>query len=303
MTVGLIFIAALVAAAPGSVTASSTLEPAVIPYHRQATFTIEVDAPPEANVDIPDMTGRLGGLDVYGEADYTSETSRDGQRHYTVRYTIDAIRAGDYPIQPVTIRWGEDQELTIPSPVLRVRDLTPEEEAAAETFTPNDGPAGPDETVSQWMYWVGLAAILAVCAAIWAYMVVRRRQQKAAPPTPPWELAFDRLRVLDERHLPKAGKFDTYYVELSHILRQYIEDHLGLHAPERTTQEFLGEASKSGQLSQDHESFLARFLRHSDRVKFARYQPTVSEMERSFADVLQFIDETIPRSEKEEVAA
>ena len=43
----------------------------------------------------------------------------------------DPVLIGDYVIQPVIVTWGEESRVEIPSPVLRVRDLTEEEEAEA----------------------------------------------------------------------------------------------------------------------------------------------------------------------------
>jgi hypothetical protein len=118
-----------------------------------------------------------------------------------------------------------------------------------------------------------------------------------------WDLAYTRLRELDSRRWPEQGKFQPYYVELSSILRHYIEDRFMVHAPEMTTPEFLAEASKSGVLSPDHQELLAHFLRHCDRVKFAQFRPTEGDMERSFAEVLRFVDETAPQPAKGEEAA
>ena len=104
---------------------------------------------------------------------------------------------------------------------------------------------------------------------------------------------------LDERHLPKAGRYEPYYVDLSAILRYYIEDRFHLHAPEQTTPEFLAELSGSGYLDEGHERFLGAFLRHCDLVKFAQYVPTVNDMELRFTEVLRFVDDTVPSREEE----
>jgi hypothetical protein len=87
-------------------------------------------------------------------------------------------------------------------------------------------------------------------------------------------------------------------VDLSGIVRYYIEDRFHVHAPEQTTPEFLAEISSVGLLDDSHERLVAEILRHSDQVKFARYLPTLHEMEKSFAQVLQFVDETVPKVEE-----
>jgi hypothetical protein len=111
-------------------------------------------------------------------------------------------------------------------------------------------------------------------------------------------VAYDRLRALDEKRLPEAGQYGLFYIQLSTILRAYVEDRFHLHAPEQTTEEFLEEAARSGAVNDAHQKLLAEFLRHSDRVKFARLEPTVHDMEVSMTHVLRFIDETVPREEE-----
>ena len=280
------------------------LEPPVIPYHRQATYTIIAEGPADAGIKLPDMVDKFGGLAVYGSPEFSAENLEDGRVHVRETYVLDAIHPGDYVIAPVTVTHGDGKTLVTASPALRVRELTPEELAEAEQF--NDSIAYPSTeppVANQWQWWAGAAAIV-VLAAIAVYYWRRRKPVEAAmAPRQPWELAYDRLRTLDQRQYPHQGKYGAYYVDLSAILRYYIEDRFHVHAPEQTTPEFLSEISGSGILSPEHERLVAGFLRHCDRVKFAQYRPSIEEMERSFTQVLQFVDETVPRAEAPEEAA
>jgi hypothetical protein len=155
-----------------------------------------------------------------------------------------------------------------------------------------------------WQWAVGAAAIAAVAALV-AWLVVRRR--RALPPPPPepaWIVAERRLKELSSRGLPQAGKHEAYYVDLTAILRYYIEDRFHIRAPEQTTPEFLESASNSKRLTEEQQRVLSQLLRHGDRVKFAQYEPSVSEMDESFAVVMQFVRETVPLAESAaEVAA
>ena len=283
-----------------------TLEPPVIPYHRQARLTVAVEAPAGLDVELPDAGKIAGGLTLVGPLSAPEEQAlRDGRRRIATSYTLDAVWVGDYPMQPVTVSFGEGGSATVPGPVLRVRELTEEETEAAMQFAPNAGPMDPRlDVLRAWWFWaiVGVAGTV-LCVVSVLYARKRMRTSAIAPPLPPWEVAYERLRVLDEKRLPESGGIEDYYVELSAILRHYIEDRFHLHAPEETTPEFLAEAARSGALSQIHQDLLAKFLRHSDRVKFARYQPTLTEMESSMAQVLRFVDETIPAPEEERGAA
>jgi hypothetical protein len=136
---------------------------------------------------------------------------------------------------------------------------------------------------------------------IFIVLMLRGRQAALAPELvkTPWQVAKERLALLEARHLPQQGKFDAYYVDLSAILRYYIEGRFQLHAPERTTPEFLAETVGQSYFSPEQEVFLSRFLRLCDRVKFARFRPDLEEMARSFDEVALFIEDTIPRAAPE----
>ena len=107
------------------------------------------------------------------------------------------------------------------------------------------------------------------------------------------------MEALSQRNLPKQGYYGSYYVDLSAILRYYIEGRFHLRAPERTTQEFLSEMMEGELFDESQQTFLQSFLRLCDRVKFAKYQPGMIEMEESFVQVRKFIEETIPKPEPE----
>jgi len=284
-----------------------TLEPPVVPFHQQARYSVVAEVSGDTEVQMPDMVDKFGGLSVYGVPERSEEAMRGGRRRIVLTYTLDPVFAGLYAIAPAVVRWGDGEEVVVPSPGLRVRDLTEEERAAAEYFAPNAGPIYIGVPLwRSWKVWAAVGVILAAGAGVALYRAFRGGKQTVqAPPPVPWEVAYQRLRELDQRQLPKTGKYEPYYVDLSAILRYYIEDRFHLHAPERTTPEFLAEAAGSGELSEAHQALVAGFLRHCDRVKFAQYRPGIEEMERSFADVLRFVDETVPAppSQEEEGAA
>jgi len=282
-----------------------TVDSPVIPFHRQTRFTITVEAPEDAEIDLPQMADKFGGLNVYGQPDFTTESFSDGRKRITETYTLDPIFAGVYPVEPVTVTVNGEDPITVPSPAIRVRELTEDEEKAAQHFVENAGPVDiPQPVLERWEIWAGVvvAAVLALVALIY-FIRHRKFVERMTPPPPSWEVAYARLRELDARNWPGQGKIQPYYVELSSILRHYIEDRFTLHAPEMTTPEFLAEASTSGALSVDHQELLAHFLRHCDRVKFAQFRPTTGDMERSFAEVLRFVDETVPKPDAPEEAA
>lgn len=296
-----VLVTALGAAADGGVSLAVSLEPPVIPYHRQATLRIVAEAPEDAAVAFPSVEDIAPGLaladSVVGPI---SESLPGGRKRVTLTCRLDALWQGDYTLRPVTASFGAYGERTVPAPVLSVRDLTEAERAAVAQFAPNAEPLGPPwNPWRAWWVWAlaGLGLALALFGGVFAYRRWRYRP-RVRPPKPPWEVAYDRLRALDEKRLPEAGQYGLFYIQLSAILRAYVEDRFHLHAPEQTTEEFLEEAARSGAVNDAHQQLLAEFLRHCDRVKFARLEPTVHDMEVSMTHVLRFIDETVPHEDE-----
>ena len=281
------------------------VEPPEAPFHKQVTVTVEVVADPELDITIPPFDpGGLSGLNIYGAPEHVDELVDEERRRVAVIYALDAIHPGNYPIESAIVKVGEDN-FRIPVPAIRIRELTPEEEAEILTMAPNAEPGEvPARSKVPWVV-SGLALVFAGAAAAYWFLRARPVRDTAPPPRPPWEVAYDRLRMLDAAALPAAGKFGRYYVELSYIIRRYVEDRYQLHAPERTTPEFLAEATTSGLLTTEQQDQLAALLKLCDRVKFARYPSSVEEAEQSMAEILQFIDDSIPKEtvESEEEAA
>ena len=135
-----------------------------------------------------------------------------------------------------------------------------------------------------WLAWVGLLLVLVLAFVRW-----RKRRKPATVTTPviqpsPFELALAALQRLRQDSPP----VEQFYTRLSDIVRRYIEGQFGLRAPERTTEEFLAEATLPAQ----HMTLLSSFLQESDLVKFARLRPGKDDMDRVFSAAEKFVRES-----------
>jgi hypothetical protein len=104
--------------------------------------------------------------------------------------------------------------------------------------------------------------------------------------------ATQRLQRLRERRPKSAAEIDSYYVEASAILREYIGERFALRAPEMTTEEFLNAPQTARALHASHRDLLSEFLTHCDMVKFACHMPTASDRERLLEAATIFLEET-----------
>jgi hypothetical protein len=145
-------------------------------------------------------------------------------------------------------------------------------------------PLGPNLL---WL-WITLAA-LAVAALAWWYS--KRKQTPAVNPAlliPPHRRAKERLRAAHDL-ISDPYAFCSL---VSDVIRLYLEERFNLHAPDRTTEEFLAELREGSQLSEDHKAVLENFLIKCDLVKFARVEPSEPELRDLLESAERLVDET-----------
>ena len=134
----------------------------------------------------------------------------------------------------------------------------------------------------------GAALLLLVPLVLYLIFRVGRRTLRRSA----YEIALGRLRALERVARGTPEEIDRFYVELSGIVRRYLEDRFEIRAPESTTEEFLDRASRSHALSREHQDLLVDFLRQADLVKFAGTIPGDREIDASLANAARFLEET-----------
>ncbi|WP_315818311.1 hypothetical protein [Paraflavitalea speifideaquila] len=90
------------------------------------------------------------------------------------------------------------------------------------------------------------------------------------------------LATLKEKDLPNKGEVKAYYTNLNDILRIYVQRKLNIASREKTNEELIIALQKQ-QMQEEYFRELSDALRMADFVKFARYEPGVSDNEKNFA--------------------
>jgi hypothetical protein len=145
-------------------------------------------------------------------------------------------------------------------------------------------PLGADLT----LLWV-LLGVVAIGLFVW-WWLKRKKPEQIDPALliPPHRRAKERLRAATEL-LSDPYAFCSL---VSDVIRVYLEERFNLHAPDRTTEEFLEELRAGSQLNEDHKALLENFLTKCDLVKFARVEPSEPELRDLLDAALRLIDET-----------
>lgn len=146
-----------------------------------------------------------------------------------------------------------------------------------------------------WWWLVILSAVILGAAGL-AYFLWRRRAvasgQVPLQQHAPWEIALERMAILEAKQYPAKGQFKPYYIELADIIRHYLEGRFRIKAPEMTTEEFLSYLRLSAALKDEHKQALRDFLNGCDMVKFAKHEPSVQDAAANFQLAKRLIEET-----------
>ncbi len=210
------------------------------------------------------------------------------------KFLLDPIKAGKYLIPPAVVKEEEGKEWKTSSFILDVRDPTEKEKEEIQNIA---GIIEPEVRRSYTNFIIASIVVAAVFVSIVGLFYLLKKyfvkgKTIVEKVELPWEKAFRRLRELKSKDLPSQGLYEPYYVQLTWILRYYIEDRFDIHAPEQTTQEFVDTTMKKKILTDEQQKLLYSFLSHCDKVKFAQFVPTIEQMDAGYNLVCNFVEET-----------
>lgn len=147
---------------------------------------------------------------------------------------------------------------------------------------------GPKDDRPEWI----LPAVIAGAglAALAGYGVWRRRRVRPVPGPSPLELAERRLEQI--RRLMTPVDSYRFAVEISAVVREYIEHRFAVGATQLTTEEFLRKMLESSDAAlARHRLLLSDFLHQCDIVKFADVRLTLDAMGSLHRSALLFVRE------------
>lgn len=284
----------------GPITATVSLSPPAPRLGDALRLSLVVEAAAGVAVDMPAFGDALGRFAISDYAPREEATEAGGMR-FTQAYTLQAPMSGRQRIPQLRIEFVDERDPD--ASARRARELLTEELSFEVASVLPEGEIGAELRPARaalpalegpWLqrHWPWLAAAVAAIAAGAGAIVFWLRRTAARARETAYDRAAARLDRLRRQGLPDAAGLDAWYVELSDIVRRYIEARFGLKAPERTTEEFLAEAGRSAALSPPHKELLSAFLERCDRVKFARYSPGAGESEEALDLARRFLDET-----------
>lgn len=205
-----------------------------------------------------------------------------------LRLPVASWRAGELVFEGLSFVDG-DVVTALDSATVLVAEQSPKGTVArvSELLQPLALPLPPADLT------VFAAVLLAALILLWIWVVRSSRIVITPVYVPPVDhvalQALDRLRL----KLPRTSEeVLVFIVAVSDVLRSYIEGRFSVHAPARTTEEFLLEASAADEGLAQRAEGLESFLTQCDLVKYARHRPGPEEAKAMLDGAGQFVEET-----------
>jgi len=265
---------------------------------------LDVEAPSGVDVDAPFQEAgdqRLGRFKVVGFV-RDSHRQPNGSLHQEQTYTLEAPSSGKHRVPPLRLEMVDSRPDSGNAGTAKQEILTEEvpldvAPVAAATIGKDlasaAGKLDPDVGGTPWttiLLAISAAAVV-LSSSILMFRGYRSRKRVAAK-RDAYQEAIAKLRSLEARGAPDDTNADAWFVELSAIVRGYLEHRYDIRAPELTTEEFLLVASRAKELTWAHRTQLTQFLESCDRVKFAGYRPDSNESIDTLAAARAFVEQT-----------
>jgi hypothetical protein len=284
-----------------------TIDPGIVDLRKDILLDIRITAPSEIDVILPALEDRLTGFTLNGMFDEEPVT-RQGRTTLERRARLSPLLSDEYRLAPMAIQYVDRSRSPARSSWFPTRPIV------LETTIPGQGRTAADIDDSMSPVWIRppfktvggyvlLVIVIAGTVAL-AWRLLRRIHRKIRlMRMSPKELALHQLSELLSKDLPARDMVKEFYLELTMIVRLYIERAHRVRAPEQTTEEFLDAVTHDPRFSQEVVKKLEVFLQAADLVKFAAYHPEPEAIGRATGTARNYIEtdaETNPITEQVE---
>jgi len=289
--------------AQGEIEVVFTIDPATIQYERDTLLAITVTAPANVRVGLPALADRLHGFILNGTFEDPAVAVGDRlTRRLNARLT--PLPGREHRIAPMPIMVSDGR--TSPS----VETWFPTRPIALDATPPMDEDPGTeirDEMDPVWVRppfrevagWVLIALLAVGLVFLLSKLAGRVHRQVKLMRMSPRERALKELAILLSKDLIASHKVKEFYLQLTMIVRRYIERAHKVRAPEQTTEEFLAAVTDDAQFSPEVVNRLKDFLQAADLVKFAAYDPSTNDIDRATTTARSYIEKDAAETEEE----
>ena len=233
---------------------------------RSVFMTLELKTPKGVEALPPDIRTRARGFSLVEEFAEEPAVAKDGSTTRTVNWKLRPEPCADrYKIAPFAVEVKGGRAF-VAGPILFEPPAARQPvEGGIEIDPKKDFPPLSWKLVGWAAACLGAAVLLGAGAWLLARYLLRRLKEHLMSPI---ERAWVELERLMKKGLPGRGRYKDFYVELTMVVRRYVQRKYGIKAPHMTTDEFFAELRRAGD-GAPAANGLKEFLESADLVKFA----------------------------------
>ncbi len=258
---------------------------------------VTVESHPDIEIKPPAFGQAVGDFLIRDYSERPPEAGAGNVRRF--HYQLEPAHAGKHLIRSVSIefvdkrqnseRRGEPSLIDTDPLEVNVTSELGDEAPSLANLEPMLAPRPvPQRSAIGWLVAAGLAGVLAILVVA----ALGRRKRRPIEPRRQTaeEIAHAALALLLAENLPGRGLVKAFYLRLTGIVRQYVEDTTGMRAPEQTTEEFLRDMRSRAAFPPERSVRLAEFLEAADLVKYAGQQPGEGQIDQAIARAHEFVN-------------
>lgn len=298
---------------PSGYQAKAELDSTVIIMGSKSRLHVEFSGRFDANSRISTDENAWKDVELSADNEDIVKELGNNRRQITRDYIVQAFDSGVYSLPRFYIVNSDAETIRTNSPVLKVDPISLD---SANVVFKDGKPQGlkidessvnvvdedyhffdflPDWVTNYWPFVLIVVIAIALIGYIYFKWLRHGKLPLVAPkkPTPPYQLAVEQLRLLQDRQLWQKGAEKEYYTQLTDILRTYIQGRFGINAMEMTSDQIVMAIRKDVVTDVDAQ-MLDKILTQADFVKFAKARPLAPENEQAFTMAASFVEDTKP---------
>ncbi|RKX24645.1 MAG: hypothetical protein DRP47_11050 [Candidatus Zixiibacteriota bacterium] len=242
----------------------------------------------------PPLGANLGAFDVKDYQPDVVTALEDGRIQSENTFILSTFTTGDYVIPPIPVVF----ELPDSTRKVMVSEIVPIKVNSLLLNTDDSLDIKPLKAqyeflrdMTRYYLWgvVGILVLLVIGLIIWWRLRRKRSEGELEDLRPPWEIAFERLAVLQGKNLIDGDGHKLYYAELSEIARWYLGRVYHRNVLDMTTEEFMNQFENLALPSGIYDDTI-KFMLFADLVKFARLEPENGRPESDFENVHTIVE-------------
>ena len=279
---------------------TTAVDPARVTVGDRITLTVTVEHDRATRVEWPDSLD-LTPFEVL-DASALPSTSTGGLSRSTAVLTLTVFELGELEIPSFSVAVvdadGAREVLATDAWGVEIVSVGSDESGDIRDIR---GPLGIPMSAWRMALWV-LLPLLAAALLWFAARRLRPREDETSDSTrgplerPAHEIALEALAALEASPMLERGQVKEYHIEVSDILRTYVERRFRVDALEMTTREVLAGLERA-RVDASFRDGLRAFLDQCDMVKFAKVRPDADVSRQVLELGRRLVQRSAPRAD------